>query len=56
MNNNEISANCTFSLESLKLWFTFTLDVVCATAALFTCIACVLMKGQIERELIVFSL
>lgn len=52
----EVSANATFCYNITNRWIGLRLDFVCVFVAVATAVFCVLFKGKISSDLLIFSL
>ena len=52
----ETGANSTFCYSVMNRWIGLRLDMICTIIAIMTSVFCVIFKGQMETNLLVFSL
>ena len=52
----ELSANSTFCYNVMNRWIGIRLDMICAFIAISTSVFCVVFKGKISSDLLIFSL
>lgn len=56
MNEAELSANVTFTYVLTNRWLAFRLDIGIVVMSIAASISCIALKGQIDSELLSFSL
>ena len=56
LNSLETGANSTFCYNVMNRWIGIRLDSICTVIAIVTAVFCVIFKGKMDADLLIFSL